>query len=394
MATKTFEVTVRKPNNKILTKRIEASNKAEAERMARSEGIIISSKSVFRNTLFEDRMSYGDRQIFMTRLAGMVASRMSSGEALNLMNIHFTGAVRKVAGTMRKLVESGDDIGSAMEKVGPPNFPGPVIAMVRQGIKGGGDTAAALRSAVEFEQEMERVKRESGKGIYSGLASFVMALGMILVTTQYMAPQLLGSDIMKMGKGKINIDWAHVLAAWSTYLAVFLLIAITILGLVGTVGRLALPEKTDKLISKIPFYKDLVLAKNAYSTIHALSLMVTSGVSMEHAIRLTAETAPRGRLRNDLFRAHAAVKNGRPWAYEMKSLHPTDIAALSISLDKEQIAASLRETAVQYRTLYAQRIGTMAPAIQAVAALFLLLSGVIMFGLLILPMLQLAANGL
>jgi general secretion pathway protein F len=115
-------------------------------------------------------------------------------------------------------------------------------------------------------------------------------------------------------------------------------------------------------------------------------------VRIEESINLTWESCPRGALRTDLWRALTAVRNGRSWGQSMQTLHPTDRAALSSSTDREDVARTLDVLATQYRDIYVQRISSFAPALQIVAALFMSLASAVLFGLTILPMLQLSAG--
>ena len=113
---------------------------------------------------------------------------------------------------------------------------------------------------------------------------------------------------------------------------------------------------------------------------------------MEEALRLSAEGAPRGALKNDLIKASAAVKNGKPWPKMMDTLHPTDKAALMSAPDREQIANSLDVLSTTYRELYGQRIASFVPIVNLLAALFLSIAGGLLFGQSILPMLMASQN--
>ncbi|MEZ8292814.1 hypothetical protein AB6D11_03060 [Vibrio splendidus] len=64
----------------------------------------------------------------------------------------------------------------------------------------------------------------------------------------------------------------------------------------------------DKVILKIPIFKDVVLAKNNYITMFGLAKLTASGVRMEQSLKLVYEsTAPRI-MKSDLEQAHKALK--------------------------------------------------------------------------------------
>jgi general secretion pathway protein F len=164
--------------------------------------------------------------------------------------------------------------------------------------------------------------------------------------------------------------------------------------LLGGVGRKVVPAFADSIVMKIPFYKDLVLSKNNYTTLYGLSLLIGSGVPMEQSLSLTAQSSPKGALRKDLEKAVEAIKKGKPWAAAMDSLKETDKAALSVSADREQISNTLNLLSESHKNAYARVIGSVGPSLQMVAAIFLVLSGGILFGYTMLPMLQVAAQGM
>lgn len=372
---------------------IEADSIESATRISRKYGKLITIKKTANNDWMQSGLNISDRQVFLQRLSAMYASRVGAGESLSLMEQHFEGQIKRVAGRMLKLVENGADIGEAMEGIGAPDFPSTTVALVKSGSKGG-DTAASLRSAAEFEMEMVRIKRESGSGIWSAVGGFFTAVGLTFGTTRYFGPMMLESDLMQIAGDGINVQWAKDLGLFSEiFMGLFAFVFIA-LYLLSTVGKKLMPTVSDKIILKIPFYRDLVLSKNNYTTTYGLSLLVKSGVPMEQALRLAGESSPPGIMRDNLNDAVKNVKEGRPWAQAMQNLHPTDRAALGSSLDKEGLSLSLDAISLQYRSLYGSRIAILSPMLQMISVIFLCISGVVLFGLTVVPVLQFAGAGI
>jgi len=388
---KTFKAII-ETRRGVVTKEIEAENIDQARRMIRDQGKIISIKKVFRLKSLEAPLSIGERQIFLQRLAAMQQSKVGAGEALALMEATFDGAIKRTAGRMLKQVESGADIGIAMERIGPPDFPNNVVALVRSGSKGG-DTASALRNASEFEAEMDRIKRESGSGIWSGIIGFVSAAGITFGTTRYFGPQVMESDLIKLAGNKINVGWAESLGSFAEWSMGIMSIIMLFLFLLSSLGRRVSPKQADKIILKIPFYKDLVLSRNNYSTLYGLSLLVGSGVPMEQALSLSVNASPKGSMQEDLKAAVRNVREGKPWSQAMTNLHATDRAALGSSMDRESVANSLNALSKQYRSMYGQRVAALSPILQSISVLFLCIAGAVLFGLTIIPMMQFATAG-
>lgn len=158
--------------------------------------------------------------------------------------------------------------------------------------------------------------------------------------------------------------------------------------------RPIIPSAVDRVIMRIPFYRDLVLAKQNYIVFFGLGILLGAGLRLEECLRLSRDNSPRGELKDDLERARKTIVGGgaNPWPYVMTTLHPTDKAALATAQDRTQIATTISELAIQYRNLYHHRISVFVPVAQILAAIFLSLAGVVLFGVAIVPLLQMTSG--
>ncbi|MCC5610902.1 type II secretion system F family protein [Nostoc sp. CHAB 5834] len=306
----------------------------------------------------------------------------------------FTGRIQEVSGRLLSYVESGSDLAAAFENVGRPDFPEATVALVKAGARSG-ESWRAIKDAAEFEYQLHNIKKGASKGLITGIGSFIGAGAMTVVSTLYIGPKIMESDLIKAANksGAVNIDWINNVAYFTGYSMGFLMFIGVAFWLLASVGRRVMPVKADKLILKVPFYKDLVLSRNNFIVLYGLALLIKSGVRTEEALRLSSESAPRGALRSDLLHAMEAVKTGRPWPKVMQTFHPTDKAALMSASDREQVAHTLDTLANQYRELYAQRLAAFVPIVNLVAALFMSIAGGLLFGQSIMPMLM-ATEGL
>jgi general secretion pathway protein F len=368
-----------------LTGKTEKDVRTQAERM----GKVISVRKHFGMDMGRG-LTPAERYSFFNRLASMLSSKVGTSAALALLRDTFTGRIQEVSTRLLGFVESGSDLSQAIEQVGSSDFPEATSALIKAGSKSG-ETWKALQDAAEFEYELHKVKQGAAKGLWGGVIGFLFAAGTTLASTLYVGPAIMESDLVKgLAEKGGGVDFGTINAAGSFLgwtMAAVLVIALGFISL-GTIGRRLFPNEADRVILRIPFYKDLVLAKNNYIVLYGLSLLIRSGVRAEEALRLSAEGAPKGALRTDLFNAMTAVKTGRPWPKVMSTLHPTDKASLMCATDREQIGKTLDTLASQYRTLYGQRLGSFVPALNMVAAVLLSLSGGLLFAQSILPMLM------
>ena len=391
---KTWKVTIEDPiKRKIDQIEVYAPTQKEGLDKARKKGRVLSIKRKWGiEEMVKPRLKIDERQMFLQRLGTMQECKMGASEALRLIERTFTGSIQQVAHKMLRYVEQGDDIPSAMENIGEPDFPRNMVALVKAGSKSG-STGTAIKHAAAFELEIEQVKKNNVWALWFSIMGFVFAAITIFGTKYYFAPAILGSEMVKMAGDAVDTTWAINLMNFSAVaMGVMALLFFTLMGL-GTLGRLVAPSKADMVVVRIPFYKDLVLARNNYVTLYALATLVGNGVPMEQSLVLAAESTPKGIMRDDLELAVSAVKRGKDWPEAMRYLHPTDRAALSSVQDRDQAARALRSLSDQYRQLYGQRVKATTPIFMLISASFLVMAGIVLFGLGVEPILQIAAKG-
>jgi len=353
----------------IRTVDIHARNDKDARTHAERLGQVIVLR---RRLTFDMRRSLkaSDRQLFFTRLSSMLSSRVGVSDALTLLRDTFGGQIQEVSARLLGLVETGDDLSTAMEKVGEPDFPEATVALIKAGSRSG-ESWRAVRDAARFEAELAEVKKGAAKGLFSGIVGFIVAGVTTVASTLYVGPVILDSPLMKMAaaKGDLGVGWIFTTGNIMGYsMAVMMILGLLLYGFAAA-GRRVAPVAVDRVILKVPFYKDLVLAKNNFIILYGLGLLVRSGVRIEEALRLAADGAAKGALRNDLLNAMNAVRTGRAWPKVMETLHATDKASLMSATDREQIANTLDTLAGQYRALYAQRLAAFVPTLQMMSCL-------------------------
>lgn len=372
-------------NGEIRTMEVVAENETAAMSIARRNGRVLS---LTKKTQFAagKALTAADRQVLFTRLSAMLASRVGTSDALRLIRDTFSGKIKEVAGRLLNFVESGDDLAGAFQKVGSPDFSEATVALIHAGSRSG-ETWRAIKDAAELEYQLASIKKGAAGGLWMAIGVFIFAGLTIVASTLYGTQMIMESQLMStLDEQAIDFAWINTAASVIGWvMATLMAIGGFMVGL-AFIGRKITPVKADEVILRIPYYKDLVLARNNYITLYGLGLLLKSGVRMEEALSLTAKGSPRGALRRDLEGAAQAVRNGRPWARALRTFHPTDRAALLSAVDREQIANTFDHLARQYRDLYAQRLASFVPLLNLISALFLSIAGLILFGQLILPM--------
>lgn len=333
-------------------------------------------------------LSFSDRQIFLARLSQMIGSGLGDGESVKLMKRTFRGDIKRVAMRIDAALESGaPSLPDAIAAVGSPDFPPNVVEMIRSGSQAG-ETHRALKEAARFEQEMGQIKKGGGTAMLKSVAVMVISMIIILATAWYGYPRIRDNRMIEQYESAIQVGWAEQLANGTAWFIVVMLVLMGVLGFIATVGRLVMPRWADAVIMRIPFFKDLVLARYNYIAFYSLSLLIETGVRLTPALTLTADAMRPGALKTDFQRAIRALERGKEWEQEMKSLHPTDRAALASSMDQTQQAKTLANIGEQYKELYRIRMEAFSPILQGIASLTMVVAGVIIFALIIMPMMQ------
>ena len=365
---------------------IEAESKQSASQKVRGKGRVLKIRRKWG--VFESvSLSRQDRAVLFQRLATMTASRIGVGESLRMIQTYFKGRMSRVASQLYEHISNGAELVDAMDAVGERAFPESVRAIVRAGSQGG-NLSEALYEALRFERESEQVKKESRGGLLSALGGFAGGVGTLLGLKFFLVPQMQENPMMKALDVETKIPWVE----WMGLIMASL--AGVIIGLIGLsafllyIVRPAMPSKIDQLVLAVPFFRDLVLARRNYIIFYSLSVLLRAGLRVEQALRLSRDNADAGKTKEDLGRALQAVRKGQDWPYAMTSLHPTDQAALATGQDRIQIAESVEAVAMQYREIFRSRMELLVPTFQAISVIYLGGSGVLLFGAIMLPMLD------
>lgn len=335
-------------------------------------------------------MSSNERYTFLVRLATMLASKMSTAEALRLIRNSFTGHISQTAEGLLAKIDLGIDLPSAIAD-DTRNFPGSMGLIIKVGAKSG-HIHQALQDAADFEHKLINIKAGSGKTIVSAIMGFVFAGITVAASVFYIGPKVMKMGVVANYQSSVDVAWVDGIAKFVAIILALAAMAMLSLLILATAGRKFFPDWAEKIILKIPFYSDIVMSRDNYLVLRRLALLIGSGVRIEEALDSSVQTAKQGVVKEDLKRCLQYIKIGQKWANGLSFLHPTDRAALLLSSDRKQIAVNLDMIAQQALNLYFSRINAFAPTLQVLSAFALTLAGLVLFGQTMLPMLQVAAK--
>ncbi|WP_448206627.1 type II secretion system F family protein [Azospirillum sp. sgz302134] len=333
-------------------------------------------------------LDHNERHILFIRLAAMLESRVGLAEALRRMATSFEGRIRSVAQRLADAVEVGDDLPGAMERL-PNDFPRTVVALVRAGGYGTG-TPDALRNAARFETEMLSSSRDFQISLWVSVGHAVLGAVTMIATAHVLSPWMMKTELFRNSQVQVDVGWVELASDITTALVLAFLFGLLLLSALGVVGRRLAPVAVDRLMLALPVCRHLALGLSHYITLYKLSLLIGSGVGMDKALTLAADSANGGQLAEELRRAARAVAQGRSWTGPLRSIHATDRASLAGAESRAEMARTLHALALQHRDLYLLNVRLSQPVLRGIGIVFLGVAGVVLFGLTILPILQLA----
>lgn len=377
-----FKATVIQPDG-TQTLSIQARDKAEAYAFAQQLGAVVV---IHRQWEMTTALSTRERELFLTKLASLLSSRVGLGRALRLIAEEFDGRIRRVAQAILQDVEGGAGLEEALE-AHPDEFPASVVALVRAGIRAG-NTARALETAAHFERDLQGLRQVAGKGLLNALIGFISALVVVVYSTYWLGPEMSTAMGGMMDGGEVDIGWALTAGYALTWGLVALAATLAVLFLVSTVGRKLNPLGADSVTRAVPLWRGLRLGKERFLGLHALSALIGAGLPLEQALRRAADTLPQGRLSAQLRSAAEAVEQGAPWANQLTDLDRTDRAALVVASDKQQITQILARQSAGARNEFLSTTEIFVVALQGISALALTAGGGLLFAVSILPMLK------
>lgn len=369
---------------------LSAHNGEEAHSLAQESGLVLSCRRTAA-LLSRIPLTSEEREQLLTQLSFLLSSGIGTSQALSLIKQNSAGRIESVCAQLLRYIEEGDNLDVAIERIGAPDFPPAVMAMVESGFRSG-EATASLEAAAQFEAELRELKESAGSRIVSAFIGFLTSTFFTLLSVFYFGPKVLDSDLIRAGGDAVSVAWANVLGYGIGALMGALFFFVVFILYVHFVIRRFLPLGADKITMAIPVWREIALSKEKYLSFHGVAAMIHSGVSLDEAFRTLAGSTPDGVLRSELVGAREAVHNGRPWVDAFSSMSAIDLAALKNANDRKQIADAFRRLSKAHKKAYAQALRKAGFMLELTSALCLTLAGVVIFALTVLPMLQASAG--
>jgi len=313
-----------------------------------------------------------DELVMMTRnLSAMLKAGLSLSRALTVIerqtkNPRLKGVMKSARGS----IDKGDPFYVALKQF-PETFSPLYIAMVRAGEESGGMVQALKTISYQLERSSSLRKKIKGAMMYPAIVLSVMLIIGILMMI-YVVPTL-SSTFIKLG---IELPLStRIIIGTSDFLSNNGLIAL--LGFIAVVSVLIFLSKTSAgkkvihfAVVRIPVIGNLVKQTNSAYTARTLSSLLSSGVDVIGALKITEDVLQNVYYKKVLREAVLKVEKGSPMSevfIQNEHLYPILVGEMIlVGEETGQISGMLGELAEFYENEVEQKTKDLSTIIEPI----------------------------
>lgn len=326
-------------------------------------------------TLFE-RIKIMDKIIFARNLGNMLEAGLSLSRAISVMERQTQGVKLKNAYKgLNEAISSGKSFHEALElypKIFPPLF----VAMVKVGEEGGNLAETLRQVGTQMEKSYMLTKKIKGAMMYPSIIIFVMITIAILMMI-YVVPGL--TNTFKEMKVPLPTS-TKIIIAISDFLSAHYILALG--GFIGLAIALFFATKTksgskvfDFVTLRLPVIGAIVKEGNSAQTARTLSSLLTSGVDLVLAVRITSDVLQNSYYKKALVASQATIEKGEPLStmfIKETKLFPLFVGEMmSVGEETGRMAPMLAGVATFYENEVEQKTKDLSTIIEPVLMVFI-----------------------
>ena len=382
-----FEYKGKSISGSLIAGELKARNRAELERILRSNRILVTSVSRKPSQLklpTSNRVARIDISRFTRQFATMIGAGLPMVQCLDILAQQMESpAFRKVIAEIRDSVSSGSTLAEALGKH-KKVFDELYCNMVEAGEIGGALDTILIRLATYREKADALNRKVKGAMVYPAVI-VVVAAGVTLAMLTYIVPIFakmfasLGTALP--GPTQLVLDISNVLRDYFWYG-----IGVAIAGAVGfrywlktDKGRLAF----DKFKLKVPMIGSLIRKSAVARFTRTLGTLISSGVSILDALDTTAKTAGNRVVHDAIKKSVLSIAEGETITQPLKEsgvFPPMVIQMISVGEKTGGLDDMLQKIADFYDEEVDTAVAALTSIIEPVIIVFM---GVVIGGILI-----------
>ena len=332
--------------------------------------------SINSNITFFERIKIMDKIIFARNLGNMLDAGLSLSRAISVMERQTKGVKLKNAYKgLNDSISSGKSFHEALElypKIFPPLF----VAMVKVGEEGGNLAETLRQVGNQMEKSYMLTKKIKGAMMYPSIILFVMITIAILMMI-YVVPGL--TNTFKELKVPLQTS-TKIIIAVNDFVSHHYII--TLGGFIGFVIGLLMAGKTkigsrvfDFVSLRLPVIGAIIKEGNSAQTSRTLSSLLTSGVDLLLAVKITSDVLQNSYYKSVLLKSKETIEKGEPLStvfVKEDKLFPLFVGEMmSVGEETGRMAPMLAGVATFYENEVEQKTKDLSTIIEPVLMVFI-----------------------
>ncbi len=380
-----FSYTAINKDGQKYTSTIEASDKAGFYTEFRKVGDVlvavkesseIKKKGLSMEITWFEHAKVMDKIIFARNLGNMLDAGLSLSRAITVMERQSKSPLLKRTYTgLNESISSGKSFHEALDMY-PKVFPKLFVAMAKVGEEGGNLAETLRQVGNQMEKSYMLTKKVKGAMMYPSIIIGVMITIAILMMI-YVVPGL--TNTFKELKVPLPTS-TKVIIAISDFVSAHYII--TLGGFIALVIALIFAGKTkvgarayDFVSLKVPVISTIVKEGNSAQTARTLSSLLTSGVDMLLAVKITGEVLQNSYYKKVMEDSQIVIEKGEPLStifVKEEKLYPIFVGEMmSVGEETGRMAPMLAGVATFYENEVEQKTKDLSTIIEPILMVFI-----------------------
>jgi len=341
-----------------------------------SGGEVISYKETKKGGLKGMNISFSlgriktqEKIIFARNLGAMIQAGLAASRALSVMERQTKNiALKKIIVNLNENISKGKTLADAMAAY-PKMFSHLFISMVRAGEESGNLADSLKIVALQMDRSYALSRRIRGALMYPAVVIVLMIIISIVLLT-YIVPTLTstfaGLNVTLPASTQFIVNISNIIRFHGIILSLVVILAVT--SFIWWKRRPQGKFVIDYIVLKIPIMGNIVKEVNAARTARTLSSLLTSGVDMVEAVRITTDVVQNVHYKKVLQTAQTTITKGDPLSKvfsENEKLYPTFLTEMmSVGEETGKMGEMLLGVAVFYEDDVEQATKDMSTVIE------------------------------
>lgn len=295
--------------------------------MSKIWGILSEKKSLeFKKLNWHINFGFNvEKILFAKTLATLLRSKINIADSLVILEAQFSGSFKNVLTQVRKDVENGQTLASALAKH-PKYFNQIYVGLVNVGEKSGRLVDCLQRVAKQQERDLQLARSVQSSMLYPTIV-FICLIGLAALLSYYILPQL----IIVFNSFNMALPWTtKALLALAEFIRAYgpLLLVLIIAGIIFF--RFLIKQKKIRpywqgFLINLPFIGELLKKWNLARFCRILGTLLQSGVTIHEALDTAIESLSNEVYRNLLKKVKAKVMGGLTLGEAIETLYKVDL---------------------------------------------------------------------